>query len=218
MKFFQSLFFPTCLHLVPAHLLPNSCLGHRSTSSPLGIWALCGRRSRPSPGHYKLLTKHNLCCWVGACDITSSPWGSVGSRAGSSSLCVQSQSTLCTRPGSSCHVTSIVHRSGLTTLAFSHYEVVWEKHSLLVMVREFNQRGMLETHEIQEKITVEQIPTVSKLLTLTHTPASVEIISLISWKATVHSSDFSLHISFQQILTTLHKYTKAHLLRFLGLC
>ncbi|CAB1420619.1 unnamed protein product [Pleuronectes platessa] len=64
----------------------------------------------------------------------------VGERAASSSPPVlprlrkkkesKGQSTLDTRPGSSCHVTSIVQRSGHTTLAFSHYEVLWEKHSL----------------------------------------------------------------------------------------
>lgn len=75
-----------------AHLLLNRGLNHSS----LGIQPFCGRRSTPSPGHNKLLTKYNLCCGVGACDITSSP-GAVWDLGQAQALCVSRAQAPCTR-------------------------------------------------------------------------------------------------------------------------
>lgn len=82
-------------------------------------------------------------CWpnatfvagAGACDITSS-LGAVWDLGQAQVYCVvRAGAPLCTRPGSSCHVTSIVLRSECATLAFSQCEVVWEKHSAPLIQR-----------------------------------------------------------------------------------
>lgn len=56
-------------------------------SGPLCMWNFCGWRRRPRPGHNKLLTKHNLCYRMGACDITSSP-GAVWDLGQTQAFCV----------------------------------------------------------------------------------------------------------------------------------
>lgn len=108
---------PTFLSRVTTHLLPVSRLSTR----PVSIQALCEWRSRPSPGHYKLLTKRNFCCRGGCMWHHVIPRGCVGSGAGSSLLCGQSRSTP-------------VHASWIILPCHLYCAQVWARHTGILTV------------------------------------------------------------------------------------
>lgn len=100
---------------------------HHITCCLTGFWAVHPRSIvglRPLCGQALGITKrwpHTIFV-AGSVHVTSRrPRGCVGSEAGSSPLSIRSQSTLCTCPGSSCHVTSFVKKvwtccTGILTL------------------------------------------------------------------------------------------------------
>lgn len=115
-------FRPTFLRLVTTHLL-----------IPAALWPF-GPFVNGGMGQTLALTN----CWPGRTfmsawlHVTSHhPSGYVGSRADWGLLCTQSQGTPVHASRLSCRVTAIVPQVRTHYAAFSHCEVVWEKHSSL---------------------------------------------------------------------------------------
>lgn len=89
-------------------------------SGPLCMWNFCGWRRRPRPGHNKLLTKHNLCYRMGACDITSSP-GAVWDLGQTQALCVSRARAPCTR---------VLDHPAMSPLLSTGLDASWHSHTV----------------------------------------------------------------------------------------